>query len=91
MVSFNVDEETFSGVIVCANIAEEVDELTYALFAVKMAHSNPTKIAGRVNYFAWEFLVESEFGKGGVDDRFIDVGEYLCWNSACRKGIRDGW
>ena len=72
-------------------MTDEVDELSKSLFAVKMAQSNPTKMAGCVNYLPWEFLIKAEFGKGGIYDRFINVGEYLCWNSAGGEGIRDGW
>ena len=91
MVSFDVDKEAFAGVIVCADIAEYMDELTKTLFAVKMAHSNPTKIAGCVNHLLWEFLIKAEFGEGCIYDWFVNVGKYLFWNSACGEGIRDGW
>ena len=48
------------------------------LFAIEVAVSNTAKVTRGVNYFAWEFAVESHFGEGGVDDWAVDESE-ISW------------
>ena len=64
-------------------MTDQLNDLSNALFAVKISKSNSPEPFGSVDDFAWEFAIESHLGQYCVDDRFVKVMEVAMRYMTC--------